>query len=86
MKGLAQGLWVSGQLVHIEEVVINGTPRKRLLIFFGEAKNLQVYAPAGVQLPPVGSSVNLPIARISVNRQGNLVATLREDLIGGEAK
>lgn len=85
MKGLAAGLWVSGQLVQIEEVILQGTPRKRLLIFFGEAKNLLVYASNTVQLPPVGSSVVLPIRGISVNKQGNLVASLRDD-IGGEAK
>lgn len=74
------GLYVVGKLMAVEEITAkSGRVLKRLVVYFGDAKNLIVLAPRDAHLPPEGSSVTLPIRSISVTNQGGLTALLMVD-------
>jgi hypothetical protein len=84
IKGMAKptqlGLYVVGRLMAVEELTAkSGRVYKRLLVYFGDAKNLAVLAPHDANLPPEGASVTFPLRSLTVNDRGELTASLRVD-------
>lgn len=79
-KATNAGLYVIGKLMSAEEITTkSGRIMKRLVVYFGDAKNLVILAPNDVNLPPEGASVTFPIRAVSVSNQGELTALLRID-------
>lgn len=79
-KATAMGLYVVGKLMQVEDFTTkNGRVFKRLIVYFGDSKNLVILAPHDTNLPPEGASVSLPLRSINVSEQGEVSALLRAD-------